>query len=74
MTDIGWGVTEEEPMYHICLSFAQFIPVYVGLAQACPVMQYHVHTTHMPAHAGSADLVPAHAKKVKPRSVVDSLL
>ena len=35
MTDIGRGVTKEGPMYYN-ISFAQFILVYVGLAQALP--------------------------------------
>ena len=40
MTDTGRGVTKEGPTYHILLyiaiSFVQFIPIYVGLAQAHP--------------------------------------
>ena len=38
MTGIGRGITKEGPTYHniIHISFAQFIPVYVGLAQARP--------------------------------------
>ena len=38
MTGIGRGVTKEGLTYHIYtyISFAQFIPVYVGLAQAHP--------------------------------------
>ena len=41
MTDIGRGVTKEETHvpYIIYLSFAQFIPIYVGLAQARPNKQ-----------------------------------
>ena len=37
MTGVGRGVTMEGPAYHIIfISFAQFIPVYVGLAQTRP--------------------------------------
>ena len=38
MTNIGRGVTKEGPTYHIYIyiSFAQFVLVYVGLAQARP--------------------------------------
>ena len=37
MTDIGWGVTKEGPMYHnIYISFTQFVLVYVELTQARP--------------------------------------
>ena len=52
MTDIGRGITKDQRMIYIYIiyvyiSFAQFIPVYVGLAQARPnYLTKLVHFTH----------------------------
>ena len=35
MTDVGWSVTKDRRTIYI-LSFVQFTPIYVGLAQARP--------------------------------------
>ena len=48
MTDIGRGVTKEGPTYHIYLSFAQFILIYVGLTQARP--------NNIPSYAATVQL------------------
>ena len=36
MVDVGRGVTKDRRIYHIYISVAQCITVYVGLAQARP--------------------------------------